>query len=484
MAAIGFTTTGTCAAKGEMLRRRQAPQMPSPSRELQTPTNPIPTNGDPLHLSAFDYFFAQDSDEMYNGDCTAIRKDFVDGRFITPGEDQICNDRARYFFEDNVCFVGWTVANEFIEYPFSSSTAQEVDITFRVAAKNAGKTFYAFIINSDPFQGQLFEVPSTGDWGNFIDITWNKVPIQQGNDQLLRINFITGSVNLCSVSITPSDSECTGPRLILQSGDTLSENDPPVTTSDGYASITQEDDGNLVVKKESDGTLLCESGYEGELSFEYLTKLQGDGNLLTFDNPSRTLPAVWKSGSVGSSTSGNYYLAVNCDDSVEIYEFFPFTEDPDVVIWTCPTPEPPDTTFYETTHLFSIDDVMGGFDGSTFGDSGAKQDRTIICGAPNSDVPSDECPETMSDKDGTTLYPIDSEFGLNVLDFVGGQRLVRDNNWQEGFAGDIEGGGVKISNVGTSTYKVEPPLGTWCQGLSSTAVKCSTEHYSGMYALL
>jgi len=137
---------------------------------------------------------------------------------------------------------------------------------------------------------------------------------------------------------------------------------------------------------------------------------------------------------------------------------------------------------YERTHVFSIDDVMGGFDGSTFGSAGAEQNTTIICGAPGSTA-TGECPPTISD-DGTTLYPIDSEFGFNVLDFVGGQRLIRDDNWLEGFAGNIEGGGVKIANVGTSTYKVKPPLGTWCQGLSSTSVKCSTEHYTLMEHVL
>jgi len=140
-------------------------------------------------------------------------------------------------------------------------------------------------------------------------------------------------------------------------------------------------------------------------------------------------------------------------------------------------------TVYETTHLFSIADIMGGFDGSTFGSAGAKQDTTILCGAPGSTA-SGVCPPPLTDKDGTVLYPIDSEFRFDVLDFVSGKRLTRDDNWLEGFAGNVAGGGLKISNVGTSTYKVKPPLGTWCQGLSSTSVKCSTEHYSVMEHVL
>ena len=30
-------------------------------------------------------------------------------------------------------------------------------------------------------------------------------------------------------------------------------------------------------------------------------------------------------------------------------------------------------------HIFSVNDVQGGFDGSTFGTEGATQDRSIIC---------------------------------------------------------------------------------------------------------
>lgn len=148
-----------------------------------------------------------------------------------------------------------------------------------------------------------------------------------------------------------------------------------------------------------------------------------------------------------------------------------------------PTPLPGSPTSYTTTHVFSIDDVMGGFDGSTFGPSGAMQDTTILCGLPSSTSPG-TCPSSMTDKDGTVLYPIDSEFGFNVLDFVGAQRISRDFNHLEGFAGNVAGGGLKISNVGTSTYKTKPPLGTWCQGLSATSVKCSTEHYSVMEHVL
>lgn len=85
--------------------------------------------------------------------------------------------------------------------------------------------------------------------------------------------------------------------------------------------------------------------------------------------------------------------------------------------------------------------------------------------------------------DGDVLYPIDSEFGFYVTDFEGAEPKVRDGDYQEGFAGNIDGG-VKIANAATDTCKVKPPLGTWCQGLGATSVKCSTEHYTVMEHVL
>ena len=135
---------------------------------------------------------------------------------------------------------------------------------------------------------------------------------------------------------------------------------------------------------------------------------------------------------------------------------------------------------YESpVHTFSINDVMGGFDGSTFGTSGAQQDTNIICDLGPVPCPSENPP--FLDKSGVTLYPVDTEFGYYVVDFLGAKQKVRDADYQEGYVGNIiDGGevvGIQISNAATEKYKVKPPLGTWCQGLGGTSVKCETEHY-------
>ena len=134
-------------------------------------------------------------------------------------------------------------------------------------------------------------------------------------------------------------------------------------------------------------------------------------------------------------------------------------------------------------HVFSINDVMGGFDGSTFGSpDGASIDDTIICDLGSVPCPADNGP--ITDKAGVTLYPVDSEFGFYVVDFLGAEGKSRDGDYMEGFVGNIEDAGfqigIKIANAPTLKYKVKPPLGTWCQGLGGTSVKCETEHYTTM----
>jgi len=126
---------------------------------------------------------------------------------------------------------------------------------------------------------------------------------------------------------------CTSPRLLLQSGDSLHVGYERFSwDADRYASIKQEDNGNLVIKRTSDGEVLCESGMNlSSNDVPYYTKLIGDGNLITWYTPERVAPIVWKSNAVGPTTS-SYYLSVNCDDSVSIY----YDSFSGPALWTCP----------------------------------------------------------------------------------------------------------------------------------------------------
>jgi hypothetical protein len=152
-----------------------------------------------------------------------------------------------------------------------------------------------------------------------------------------------------------------------------------------------------------------------------------------------------------------------------------------LVDWACSSAQAVLVDYVSPTHVFSINDILGDFNGTTYGDAGTSSNRSILCGLQTFD----SCPngvEPLVD-DGDVLYPIDSEFGFHVTDFEGAEPKVRDGDYQEGFATNIDGG-VKIANAASDTYKVKPPLGTWCQGLGATSVKCSTEHYTVMEHVL
>lgn len=145
---------------------------------------------------------------------------------------------------------------------------------------------------------------------------------------------------------------------------------------------------------------------------------------------------------------------------------------------------------YEAVHVFSIEDLQVDFQGATFGDAGTSSNRLAICdvdveGSP--DCPFDG-PQPFTDKQGVRLFPVDNTFGFHVVDFVGAEEKSLDGEYTEGFVGNIEDGdeivGIKVSNAETDTYKVKPPLGTWCQGLGGTSIKCSTEHYTVMEHVL
>ena len=147
---------------------------------------------------------------------------------------------------------------------------------------------------------------------------------------------------------------------------------------------------------------------------------------------------------------------------------------------------------YESpVHVFSVNDVLGDFSGATYGVNGtsvgASVDKSIICGLEDSAV--NPCPEDaaqpFTDKSGVELFPIDSEFGAYVVDFVGAQQKARDDDYGEGWVGNLpDGSGLAVSNAVTDRYKVKAPLGTWCQGLGGNSVKCSTEHYTVMEHVL
>ena len=139
-------------------------------------------------------------------------------------------------------------------------------------------------------------------------------------------------------------------------------------------------------------------------------------------------------------------------------------------------------------HTFTVDDLVADFDGRTFGNAGNGRYQAVLCGLPG--VPACDADHLPISGDETaTLWPIDSEFGFNVVPFASAfQKEIADGVWGEGWIGNIKDGGkrigVEISDAETDTFKVPAPMGTWCAGIGETAVKCSTERYVAMEHVL
>jgi len=156
--------------------------------------------------------------------------------------------------------------------------------------------------------------------------------------------------------------------------------------------------------------------------------------------------------------------------------------------------------------VFSMNNLVGDYSGTTVGTIGNGSDPSILCGAPIAGSPA--CPTgeiapgishpqpitaTVADPTGvnlsTTLYPIDSTFGFNVVPFAEAFDKVRgDGIWGEGWVGNVVKNGAVIglafSDAETDTFVVPAGLGTWCSGLGGAAVKCSTEHFVVMEHVL
>ncbi len=134
--------------------------------------------------------------------------------------------------------------------------------------------------------------------------------------------------------------------------------------------------------------------------------------------------------------------------------------------------------FISNLHLFSINDIVGDFAGTSY-----LMDSSIIDTLGIGDI------EPIVSKEGTTLYPIDSAFGFYLTDFVGSEQKIRDGEYAEGWVGnltDVEGNpiGLEVSDAETGVFKSGLPLGTWLTGLGGVTVKASTEHYNVMAEIL
>jgi len=88
--------------------------------------------------------------------------------------------------------VGWTKSNEWLEYT-TNVEAGSYKIEARVAAVTAGKRVKLWLDNTEL---GTFTVPNTGNWGTFQTISLDNISLTGGNNQVLKVEFLDGGVNI------------------------------------------------------------------------------------------------------------------------------------------------------------------------------------------------------------------------------------------------------------------------------------------------
>ena len=122
--------------------------------------------------------------------------------------DSVCNtgsvDAELTSDSSGYCNVGWTAADEWLEYKIDVPITADYELSMRTASARSNQTFNVEVIGDTPVGPYT---SSSDGWQAFSDI---KIPLslEQG-EQTVRINFLTGSVNVnyLSFDYAPETSE-------------------------------------------------------------------------------------------------------------------------------------------------------------------------------------------------------------------------------------------------------------------------------------
>lgn len=106
--------------------------------------------------------------------------------------------------------VGWTVANEWLEYTVNV-TAGTYKIDARVAATAAGKSFR---VELDGATIATFNVPNTTGWQTWQTVSVNNV-VLTGGQKVLRVFAVTGDFNLDNLVFTTGTTQNQAPSVNL-----------------------------------------------------------------------------------------------------------------------------------------------------------------------------------------------------------------------------------------------------------------------------
>ncbi|KAL3905723.1 MAG: hypothetical protein SGILL_009560 [Bacillariaceae sp.] len=184
---------------------------------IETVPAPIP----PTTWAALDYSTHDDIELVLPLDqidkyCN-LRDDGVHGKRIS---DSVCKER-----DSSSCAVAFTEPEEYVSYRFDVPSDFEglLDFRVRASASNGGKRIrfevrHAATNDATVLLAKRFEVPSgDGSWDLYSDIVWKSHYLPSG-EYFLDVRFLTGHVNVCSVSVLQSKPEPTNTNQLRVPG--------------------------------------------------------------------------------------------------------------------------------------------------------------------------------------------------------------------------------------------------------------------------
>ena len=129
------------------------------------------------------------------------------------------------------------------------------------------------------------------------------------------LSHILGPSPTPSAQPSPISTDCAS-SIFLERDDVIGEG-VEIVRNDHF--LYQKTDGNLEIRVgtlDNPGELVWESGKTGSYDSYYYTKLQGDGNLITWHIMDGNQTILWKSDSVESN--GLYFFGLDCGGAVAI----------------------------------------------------------------------------------------------------------------------------------------------------------------------
>jgi hypothetical protein len=155
-----------------------------------------PLHGVPFDTGAINYNDYWDTNSSHLGNCDTSSE--VDAKFVS---DSICINRG------GSCAVGWTNTNEWLSYYFIvDSGTIAVDVIVRASSVRSSKQL---VIELDNKVNSTFFAPGLG-FDTYADLTWSNVPVTAG-DHSVRISFLGGNINVCSVSVYQAGNSIPAP---------------------------------------------------------------------------------------------------------------------------------------------------------------------------------------------------------------------------------------------------------------------------------